>query len=75
MDLRSFLHSAIHAAYCFTQSACTVEVLSCNNDMMTMLYQGGSCVSCMWLLLGILSVLMYALPRSHGMQFMPRFLA
>jgi len=37
---------------------------------MTMLYQGGSCVSCMWLPLVVLSVLMYALLRSQGMQFM-----
>ena len=59
----------------FTWSTCTVEVLSWYRYMMTMLYQGGSCVSGKWLLVVVLTVLMYALPLSHGMQFMPRFLA
>jgi len=42
---------------------------------MTMLYQCGSCVSGMRLLVVVLTVLMYAIPLSHGMLFMPRFLA
>jgi len=42
---------------------------------MTMLQQGGLCVSCMWLLLALFAVLMNALTRLNAMQFMPRFLA
>ena len=37
-----------------------------------MLYQGGSCVSGMWLLVVLKTVLMDVLPLSHGMLFMPR---
>ena len=40
-----------------------------------MLYQGGSCVSHLWLLVVLLTVLMYALPISHWKLLMPRFLA
>jgi hypothetical protein len=40
-----------------------------------MLYQSGSCVSHLWLLVVLLTVRMYALLISHWMLFMPRFLA
>ena len=53
----------------FIQSACSAEFLSSNCDMKTMLYQCGSCVSGIWLLVVLLTVLMYALPFSHGMLF------
>ena len=40
-----------------------------------MLHQGGSCVPHLWLLVVLLTVLMYAVPISHEMLFMPRYLA